>query len=114
DPKTLAQKIFKGTEIDSLKSSAKGVLKNVKVEDGCHVGEAEIKVAIQLKQIPDAPIEWKEGGLVDLVVTINGSLEPEKNRKRSIKMELKLKGRAEHEGNDGLINVKMDMKMTTS
>jgi hypothetical protein len=76
DTKKLAEEIFQGTEIDGAKSSAKGALKNVRVEDGVHVGDVEIKIALQLKQIPNAPVEWKEGGLVDLVVTVQGSLEP--------------------------------------
>ncbi|MEZ0228543.1 MAG: hypothetical protein ACAI25_07940 [Planctomycetota bacterium] len=114
DTKELARDIFQGTEIDPQKSTAKGSLKNVRVEDGIHLGDIEIKISLQLKQIPNAPIEWKEGGLVDLVVTIQGSLEQEKNRKRAVKMELKLKGRAEHESSEGSINVKMEMKMTTS
>ncbi len=114
DTKELAENIFQGTEIDPQKSTAKGTLKNVRVEDGVHFGDVEIKIALQLKQIPNAPIEWKEGGLVDLVVTIQGSLEQEKNRKRAVKMELKLKGRAQHESAEGEINVKMEMKMTNS
>jgi hypothetical protein len=114
DTKKLAEEIFQGSDIDPQKSSAKGSLKNVRVEDGVHHGDVEVKISLQLKQIPNAPIEWKEGGLVDLVVTVQGSLEPEKNRKRAMKMELKLKGRAEHESSDGNINVKMEMRMATS
>lgn len=114
DTKKLAEDIFQGTDIDAQKSSAKGTLKNVRVEDGVHLGDIEIRIALQLKQIPNAPVEWKEGGMVDLVVTVQGSLEPEKNRKRAVKMELKLKGRAEHESAEGPINVKMDMRMTSS
>lgn len=115
DPKRLADEIFQGTEIDLEKSSAKGTLKNVHLtEDNVHEGDVEIKVALQLKQVPSAPVAWKEGGLVELVVTLQGSLEPEKRLKRSVKMELKLKGRAEQETQEGVIAVKMDMKMATS
>jgi hypothetical protein len=115
DTKKIGEELFQGTEIDASKSTAKGSLKNVRVEDGVHLGDVEIKIAIQLKQIPNAPVEWKEGGLVDILVTIGGSLEPEKNRKRAVKMELKLKGRAQHESSEsGPISVKMEMKMTSS
>jgi len=114
DTKKLANEIFQGTEIDPQKSKATGTLKNVRVEDGVHLGDVEIKIALQLKHIPSAPVEWKEGGLVDLVVTIQGSLEPEKSRKRTVRMDLKLKGRAEHDGGDGLVDVRMDMRMTNS
>lgn len=117
DVKALGDEIFKGTEIDPQRSTAKGTLKNVRVEDGVHVGDIEIKIALQLKSVPntgDRTVAWKEGGLVDLVVTVQGSLEPAKSRKRAVKMDLKLKGRAEQESEEGTINVKMDMRMTTS
>jgi hypothetical protein len=114
DTKKLADEIFKGTEIDGSKSSAKGVLKNVHEENGIKTGDIEIKILLQLKQVLDNPVEWKEGGLVDLTITVQGSLEPEKSRKRSVRMDLKLAGRADQESTSGTISVKMDMKIQTN
>jgi hypothetical protein len=114
DAAKLADEIFKGAEIDAQRSSVKGSLKNVRVENGVHVGDVEVKVALQLKKVPDAPIAWKDGGLVELTVEMKGSLEPDKDRRRNVKMDFKLKGEAAGDGEGGPVTMTMDMKIATS
>ncbi|HZV02042.1 MAG TPA: hypothetical protein VFF73_35365 [Planctomycetota bacterium] len=116
DPTALASEMFEKAKIDAEKSKCTGKLTQVKEEDGVHTGEVAIKTAIQLKQVPGTdPIDWKEGGLVDMSVNMKGSLELEKSRDRSFQLDLKLKGRAEQEDKKkDKVSVEMEMSMKVS
>ena len=114
DPKKLAEDMFPGVEIDEKESSAKGKLTNVRVEDGFHMGHLELKIKIKLKKLPGTPFEWKEGGILEMTLGGESSLEGDKGRKKAVKMDGKLKGKAEQESEMGAVTLRMDMTMTSS
>jgi hypothetical protein len=112
--KKLAEEMFPGVEIDAEGSSAKGKLTNVRVEDGVHMGHLDLKIKIKLKKLPGTPFEWKDGGILEMTMGGETSLEGDKSRKKTVKMDGKLKGKAEQESDGMTIALKMDMTMASS
>lgn len=114
DVKKLAEDMFPGVEIDEKESSAKGKLTNVRVEEQVHLGHIDLKIKIKLKKLPGTPFEWKEGGVLEMTLGGEHSLEGDKSRKKNLKMDGKLKGKAEQDQEGMSITLKMDMTMSQS
>ena len=111
DAAALAQELFQA-EIDPAKSSAKGKLTNVRTEEGRRVGKVTVDCAVQLKAVPGAPIEWSEGGLVKVLVDMEGCLEASADRLNGkIAMEVALAGKAQQQSPQGLVEISMDISM---
>jgi hypothetical protein len=117
DSAAVAADMFPEAKIDAEKSKCSGKLTQVKEENGAHTGQVDLKTAIQLKQVPGKdPVDWKEGGLLDMTVTMKGSLELEKSRERTYEADLTLKGRAEQEDpkKKDTASVELEMSMKIS
>ena len=113
DVKGVAKDMFDGVEIDEARSSAKGKLSNVRVENGLHVGKIELTVKLALKQFPGSPIPWKEGGVLEVTLGGENVLDQAKAGAGKMHMDLQLKGKCEQESpQGGTIKIRMDMHLT--
>jgi hypothetical protein len=110
DPEKLAKALF-GDEmpIDKEKSSVKGKLSNVKVEDGVHVGHIDLKIILAIAKSE----KLTEGGTVDLDVQMDGSLEEDKRDAAKAKMTMKLDVKSIQQSPQGTVKVKVKVDNTT-
>jgi len=109
DAKAFAELLFKDKfEIDPEKSSLKGTLSGVHVEDGIHCGKIELKAKFAIKKSD----QLTEGGTIELTITADGSLEPDKREAGTMKMDMKLEAKSNQETEQGTANVtvKVDAK----
>src|SRR5581483_4990741 len=80
DPESVAKGLFgEKMLIDKEKSSFKGKLTKVHVEDGVHYGHVEFKLSFKLK----ASDQWSEGGTIEITFQTDGSLEEHKRQSAS-------------------------------
>lgn len=85
DPAAVAKLVLGDKlEIEGDKSSFKGKLTNVRVEDGVHVGHLELKLSLKVK----ANAQFSEGGTLVLDFVVDGSLEENKSQAASEKITL--------------------------
>ncbi len=104
DPVKLAQAMF-GDEmqIEKEKSSVKGKLTNVHVEDGVHFGHIELKIVLAIAKSE----KLSEGGTVDLDAQADGTLEEDKRDAGKLKMTMKLDVKGTQQSPQGVVKVKV-------
>jgi hypothetical protein len=91
------------TDYDPEKSSAKGSLTKVRVENGVHVGHIEIQVSLAVKQ---PGVTWKEGGVMEMTISLDSSLELDKRDAQDGTVEVKFSGKGDAEGPQGPMTFK--------
>ncbi|MBI3724923.1 hypothetical protein HY251_13350, partial [bacterium] len=108
DPKDAAQVLYTGAEIDAEKSSVKGKLTQVKVEDGAHVGRVEVKGTLTLTRIKvnGQTIDYKDGGALEIVYVVSGSLEPERSPSRTTSIKMLFDGTGSYDTPQGKATLK--------
>jgi hypothetical protein len=107
DAKAFAEALFKGQlEVDGEKSTFKGKLTNVHVEDGVHFGHVELKATFAMKKSD----QFSEGGTITMTVVSDMSLEKDKRDGETSKLEFKLEAKGEQETPQGTATVKLKVE----
>jgi len=117
DPNKVSKALFDGAECDKEASSATGKLSSVRVDGGLHWGLLEITMKLKLKKFPQSDMDWKDGGVLEMVMSGDGALDKESSEDGTIKVDMKLKGTAEQDAGDGnkmTIDFSMTMKQEAS
>jgi hypothetical protein len=108
DPVAVARALFgEGVEVEAAKSSVKGKVADVKVQDGVHIGRVEVKVVLALK--PNARVSDVR---VDVSITLEGSLEPHKRDALRTTTSFTTTAKSKEDGPRGETLVKLETSKT--
>lgn len=92
--------------VDPAKSSAKASLTKVHVENGVHMGHLEFKLSLALV-IPS--VTWTDGGVMEMTVAIDTSLERDKLDAATAAFEAKFSGKGEAVSPQGNATLKQNL-----
>ena len=103
DPLPIAKMMLPGgLEYDVEKCSFTGKLTKLRVQDGVHLGNLDMKLVVAIK--PGK--EWNDAGKLELDFSVDGSLEEDKSQAASEQLKIVYELNAHRQGKDGPETVK--------